>query len=259
LGQAASPSLYDFAGGDPVNNFDSDGRCPQNPQSPNNWGQNIQNPNPVSPNNGPIPLTPTNVAAVILNAIWSAIVGVSQIGSDQMQPNFGPNQTAVGNQVVQSNLGQQFGVPVDNPRFQLATNLTAAIGSFTLIPDASSPEVQVPQVLINKAAGDAWEQQVVNNVLPLTQTNIQTQITITSNGPSGLNVRLDAVGTLIDTGAISLTDAKASPTAPLTTNQTIVYPELDTYGGTVAGQGKPPYVGGTPIPPTSVNIIVKPK
>ena len=27
MGQAASPSLYDFAGGDPVNNFDSTGRC----------------------------------------------------------------------------------------------------------------------------------------------------------------------------------------------------------------------------------------
>ena len=30
MGQAASPSLYDFAGGDPVNFFDSDGRCPDN-------------------------------------------------------------------------------------------------------------------------------------------------------------------------------------------------------------------------------------
>jgi hypothetical protein len=45
LGQAASPSLYDFAGGDPVNSFDPDGRCQQNPQSPNNWGQNYKDPN----------------------------------------------------------------------------------------------------------------------------------------------------------------------------------------------------------------------
>ena len=44
IGQAASPSSYDFAGGDPVNFFDPDGRCPQN-QSQNNWGQNNQAPN----------------------------------------------------------------------------------------------------------------------------------------------------------------------------------------------------------------------
>jgi hypothetical protein len=45
MGQAASPSLYDFAGGDPVNFFDPTGRCQQNPQSPNNWGQNNKDPN----------------------------------------------------------------------------------------------------------------------------------------------------------------------------------------------------------------------
>jgi RHS repeat-associated protein len=43
LGQAASPSLYDFVGGDPVNFFDPTGRCPQN-QSQNNWGQNNKDP-----------------------------------------------------------------------------------------------------------------------------------------------------------------------------------------------------------------------
>jgi len=31
MGQAASPSLYDFVGGDPVNFFDPDGRCPGTP------------------------------------------------------------------------------------------------------------------------------------------------------------------------------------------------------------------------------------
>jgi hypothetical protein len=38
MGQAASPSLYDFAGGDPVNSFDSDGRCPSNSNNPQNPG-----------------------------------------------------------------------------------------------------------------------------------------------------------------------------------------------------------------------------
>lgn len=76
-------------------------------------------------------------------------------------------------------------------------------------------------------------------------------------GPSGLSVRLDAVGNAIDTGAIRLTDAKGSLTAPFTGNQTIVYPELKIYGGVVAGKGKVPFTGGLEIPPTQVGIIRK--
>ena len=112
-------------------------------------------------------------------------------------------------------------------------------------------------VLANKAAGDAWEADIVNNQLPLTQNNIQTQITVKSAGPSGKRVRLDAVGTDAG-GSVRLTDGKASPTAPHTPNQTVVYPELQTHGGTVVGQGKGIYPGGTVIPPTPVDIIRKP-
>jgi hypothetical protein len=61
------------------------------------------------------------------------------------------------------------------------------------------------------------------------------------------------------TNDIVLTDAKASPSAPLTPNQIIVYPELETYGGVIVGHGKTPYVSGTQIPPTQVQIIRKPK
>ena len=45
LGQASSPSLYDFAGGDPINFFDPTGRC-KNQTNTNNWGQY-----PLDPNN----------------------------------------------------------------------------------------------------------------------------------------------------------------------------------------------------------------
>ena len=109
----------------------------------------------------------------------------------------------------------------------------------------------------NKAAGDAWEADIINNQLPATQTGIQPQITIQSSGPSGMRVRLDAVGT-DGSGAIRLTDGKASPTAPHTPNQTVVYPELEVHGGTVVGKGKGAYPGGTVIPPTKVDIIRKP-
>jgi hypothetical protein len=50
---------------------------------------------------------------------------------------------------------------------------------------------------------------------------------------------------------------KASSTAPFTPNQTVVYPELELYGGTVVGRGKAPYIGGTNIPPTVVDVIRK--
>ncbi|WP_446812192.1 RHS repeat-associated core domain-containing protein (plasmid) [Methylomonas sp. 2BW1-5-20] len=112
-------------------------------------------------------------------------------------------------------------------------------------------------LLQNKAAGAAWEAEVLSNVLPQTQSNIQPQITIKSNGPSGLNVRLDALGTNVETGTTVLSDMKASSTAPLTPNQAVVYPELEIYGGTVVGNGKAPYVGGTQIPPSIVDIIRK--
>ena len=119
--------------------------------------------------------------------------------------------------------------------------------------------LRVSTVQANKAAGDAWEREVNGQQLPQTQNDIKPQITIKSDGPSGKRVRADAVGTDKTTGKIRVTDAKASPTAPLTPNQTVVYPELEVYGGTVVGEGKSPYTGGTQIPPTKVDIIRKPK
>jgi filamentous hemagglutinin len=117
---------------------------------------------------------------------------------------------------------------------------------------------RLPQIRINKAAGDAWEAEVVNERLPLTQTDIRPQISIRSLGPSQKTVRLDAVGT-DEANVVRLTDAKASMTAPLQPNQKVVYPELPEYGGVVVGKGKPPYTGGTTIPPVVVDVIRKPK
>jgi hypothetical protein len=70
-----------------------------------------------------------------------------------------------------------------------------------------------------------------------------------------MKVKLDAVGTDKTTGGVRLSEGKATDTAPLTPNQKIVYPELEIYGGTVSGRGKPPYTGGTKIPPTKVDIL----
>jgi hypothetical protein len=53
MGQAISPSLYDFAGGDPVNFFDPTGRCP------NLFNFNPFNLDPLSPIPNPFRLDPT--------------------------------------------------------------------------------------------------------------------------------------------------------------------------------------------------------
>jgi hypothetical protein len=113
------------------------------------------------------------------------------------------------------------------------------------------------QVRINKYDGDAWEADLVDNHLPLTQKDIRRQISVRSYGPSGLTVRLDALGTDAAEGALRMTDAKGSLTAPLTPNQVLVYPELELFGGIVIGKGKAPYIGGTQIPPSLVDIIRK--
>jgi filamentous hemagglutinin len=133
-------------------------------------------------------------------------------------------------------------------------------------PTAPSPKTEptpsqkaAARLQANKAAGDAWEKHVNEQQSPQTQNDVRPQITIKSNGPSAKRVRADGVGTDKITGKIRVTDAKASPTAPLTPNQTVVYPELETHGGVVVGKGKPPYTGGTQIPPTKVEIIRKPK
>jgi hypothetical protein len=116
--------------------------------------------------------------------------------------------------------------------------------------------VEALKLEANKAAGDAWEREATAK-LSDTQTDIRTQITIKSNGPSGLRTRMDAVGQ--EGSKVKLSEFKASEKAPLTHNQEVVHPELEKYGGTVAGKGKPPYVGGTQIPPTHVDVIRKPE
>jgi hypothetical protein len=54
---------------------------------------------------------------------------------------------------------------------------------------------------------------------------------------------------------IQPTEAKSTPTAPLTPKQEIAFSEIAESGATVVGKGKPPFVGGTEIPPVEVRIV----
>jgi hypothetical protein len=77
-------------------------------------------------------------------------------------------------------------------------------------------------------------------------------VTIKTN--NGVRVRLD-FASRDAAGNLKLTEAKSSPTAPLTRNQRAGFPEIAKAGGTVVGQGKPGVPGGTQIPPTNVDIV----
>ena len=104
----------------------------------------------------------------------------------------------------------------------------------------------------NRAAGAAFEQAVGAN-LEQSGLNIGQQITIETQ--SGVRTRLDFLTEDPLTGQIGCIECKASPTAPLTPNQTLAFPEIGQSGGTIVGAGKPGFPGGTQIPPTAVQIL----
>ena len=106
-------------------------------------------------------------------------------------------------------------------------------------------------VQANKAAGEAFERQVMERVRE-TQTGVVQQVTVRTG--SGTKTRLDLMGR-DGGGNIVCTECKASATAPLTRNQSIAFPEIQRSGAVVVGKGKPGYPGGTEIPPSSVNIV----
>jgi hypothetical protein len=130
MGHAASMSLYDFANGDPVNGFDPDGRL------------STKN---TTPNNAPIPLTAKNFLAVFLDALAKSLVGASLIGVDQHEPNNSRSQVVgQGLAILRTDLGEMYSVPVDNPRFELASTLTAAVITYGAGSELATPAKPLP-------------------------------------------------------------------------------------------------------------------
>ena len=108
------------------------------------------------------------------------------------------------------------------------------------------------QVKVNKAKGDAYEQEVLNNeIKPASQQTAQ-QITIKTD--SGNKTKMDIMAK-DNEGNIRCIECKSSKTAPLTKNQSKAFPEIEQSGGTIVGKGKPGFEGGTRIPPTKIEIF----
>ena len=102
----------------------------------------------------------------------------------------------------------------------------------------------------NQEKGRQHEKKTVQK-LSETRTDVKEQITVKTE--SGTKTRLDVVSK-DSSGNTKCTECK-SGSAGLTTNQAKAFPEIEKSGATVVGQGKPPYTGGTKIPPTKVEIV----
>ena len=112
-----------------------------------------------------------------------------------------------------------------------------------------SKRVQLNQ---NRIQGEKFENEVLKK-LSKTQTNVTKQITVKTI--SGVKIRLDIIGEDSVTWKIKISEAKSSAKAPFTTNQKLAFPEISKYGATVVGKGKIPFIGGTQITPTEIEIF----
>lgn len=112
------------------------------------------------------------------------------------------------------------------------------------------------QIGINKEAGAAFEKEVKEIVGERNTGGVVEQITMASK-KSGTKVRMDFIGYDKDMNKIELVEAKGSLTAPLTKAQKKGFPQIEEEGAIVRGKGKPPFTGGTEIPPTKIEIIRK--
>ncbi|ESQ90232.1 hypothetical protein ABAC460_10815 [Asticcacaulis sp. AC460] len=160
-------------------------------------------------------------------------------GGAEFADNFGAGVAGMGGEFA---LGDYL---VARPISALLRGISGGLRNSRTAPEA--------QILLNKAAGDAFQAQVAAQKA-VTNSNVQTEITVVTR--SGVKTRLDVVSR--DTkGNIVCTECKASNTAPLTGNQTVAFPEIGQTGATVVGKGKPGYPGGTQIPPTTVEVVRK--
>ncbi|GIK54325.1 MAG: hypothetical protein BroJett014_32980 [Planctomycetota bacterium] len=115
---------------------------------------------------------------------------------------------------------------------------------------AAAPNAKAQQLAENKAKGDAFRDAEAKR---LAESGKIVEKEVTIKAPDGTKTRLDLVD-IDETGKIGLTECKSSSTAPLTKAQKEAFPQIETEGGVVVGEGKPAVPGGTRIPPTKVRI-----
>ena len=138
-GQVASPSLYDFAGGDPVNGFDADGRCPnQENLSPFNVPPVSINISPfdVDPSNGGLnPADQNPVSSTTTTPVLKNPISLGAFVATQLRP--GDLIVYSNNNIVQSAIGELTPGSADAGHVAVALNggtvLTARPGAGVVI------------------------------------------------------------------------------------------------------------------------------
>jgi RHS repeat-associated protein len=130
----------------------------------------------------------------------------------------------------------------------------SADGSLTMSKVSINSKATGPKVRQNYEAGKAFEKESLER-MKINNDSVVEQVTVKTK--SGTKTVLDGIGIDKNSGEISIQEYKASLTAPLTKNQKIAHPEIEESGATVVGKGKPPFGGGTEIPPTEIKIIRK--
>jgi hypothetical protein len=142
--------------------------------------------------------------------------------------------------------------------YEAAALLDAAIAVITLgeSTEITAATRAAAQLAANKLAGKAAE-EIVESKLVKNGVQFGEELTVVTD--SGRKNRFDFVTRDPNTGVVGCIECKASETAPLTTNQTRNFPEVEATGATIVGAGKPGFPGGTRIPPARVEIIRNPK
>ncbi len=102
----------------------------------------------------------------------------------------------------------------------------------------------------------AWAKQFETDVVEEARrryTHVWTEVTVVT--PSGVATRPDFIAWDDRANKFYFGDAKSSAGAPLTEAQSAGYPDIEEWGATVVGKGKPGLPSGYVIPATPVTII----
>jgi hypothetical protein len=258
------PNAYTFCGGDPVNGFDSNGKCVENA------------PNAIT--FGIAPVMQTSIqTTVYFNDGSSATTGLpgqpallydpSQVAGNSYntvtQPT-GQYQYYASQNGLPADYGQTTSTPITTLQVENQQDMQFLIGTATVLATVFTDteplleEGGASTIFENAANGRAFEQQGLT-YLQGVNNDVAGQVSVQPFTASGdlanYRVRLDALGT-DSSDNINLYDFKSSPTAGFTPNQQLGYPLLEQFGGRVVGDnGGLAYPAGRIIPPTPVTIM----
>ncbi|OCG42890.1 VENN motif pre-toxin domain-containing protein [Gilliamella sp. Bif1-4] len=172
------------------------------------------------------------------------------------EPTLPNGYTSQGTNVV----GPKGGVYTHTGKFDAAGNpIYTNNGAYYTFENGAKTKVPSPntstnsQVQQNYQQGKKHENDVYNKIKNNPElTDPAREVTVET--ANGTKIRIDVISRDKE-GKIVCFECKSSDTAPLTPNQKVGFPDLEKNGGTIIGDGKPGFEGGTKIPPTKVDVV----